>query len=317
MSRSKEDEMQKQERVNAVLNGDQVDRPPFTFWYHFGTQFGPGEATAATALSFFKHFDLDILKLMNDYYFPHPTGCDAIKTEKDLERIQVVDPETCDFNEQLKAVNAISKELKDQAYFIDTIFDPWQQLAKHPVGEHMQAVAKNHPQALKRALDSVADTLIACSKLSMQNGADGIFLAVRASDESTGGIRVFEEFMLPPVMKMLDGIKGLGKITTLHLCGSAIYTKHVGDFPTPVLSWADRFPDNPSLEEMKSLFGGVVMGGIDHTKLSRHTWESIRENVLTGMRQGGKERFILANGCSSPTDFNARVYERMRALVDA
>jgi uroporphyrinogen-III decarboxylase len=117
-------------------------------------------------------------------------------------------------------------------------------------------------------------------------------------------------------MKILEAVQGLGKLTTLHLCGQKIYTEHIREYPVPVISWADRFTDNPSLSQMKQMTDAVVMGGIDHTRLTRHTWESIKENVSTGIKQGGKQRFILANGCSSPTDFNPRVYECMRALVD-
>ena len=309
--------MNKIERVDAVLNGEQADRPPYTFWYHSGTQFGPGEKTASFALDFFRHFDLDILKLMNDYFFPMPEGCDAIKTPSDLAKIQHVDPEKCDFNHQLNAVKILGRELKGEGYFIDTVFDPWQQLVKQLTGTYMPELAKSYPDALESALDIMADNLIEYSKLSIRNGASGIFLAIRASDEETGGIEIFERFILPPLMKILEAIEGLGKLTTLHLCGSKIYIKHVAEYPFPIISWADRFPDNPSLAEMKNLFNGVVMGGIDHTRLGRHTWETIKENVITGIQMGGKERFILANGCSSPTDFNPRVYKAMRALVDS
>ena len=309
--------MNKIERVDAVLNGEKVDRPPYTFWYHFGTQFGPGEQTAAFALDFFRHFDLDILKLMNDYFFPMPDGCEAIKTPGDLEKIQHIDPEKCDFSRQLDAVKILGQELKGEGYFIDTEFDPFQQMVKQLTGEHMPVLVENYPDALERALDIMADNLIEYSKLSIRNGASGIFLAVRASDEATGGYEIFKRFMLPPVMKILEAIQGLGKLTTLHLCGSKIYTEHISEWPVPVISWADRFPDNPSLAEMKDLIKGVVMGGIDHTRLSRHTWETIKDDVITGIKMGGKERFILANGCSSPTDLNPRVYEGMRALVDS
>ena len=298
------------------MKGETVDRPPYTFWYHFGTQFGPGEKTAALALDFARHFDLDILKFMNDYFFPMPEGCDAVRTPGDLAKITHVDPEKCDFNQQLNAVKILSQELKGERFFIDTVFDPWQQLVKQLTGTYMPEIVKNYPEELLSALDIMADNLIEYCKLSMGNGADGIFVAIRASDEETGGIETFEKFILPPLMKILEAIEGMGKLTTLHLCGKEIYTKHIPEYSAPILSWADRFDTNPSLAEVKEIYKGVVMGGIDHTQITRHTWDVIKENVVTGIKMGGKERFILANGCSSPTDFNPRVYRAMRDLVD-
>ena len=151
--------------------------------------------------------------------------------------------------------------------------------------------------------------------LSLKNGASGIFLAILAGDLPIGGQDHFEEFILPPALKVLNGIKGLGKLNTLHLCGAKIYTDHISEYPVPVLNWADRSPDNPSLEEMRDMFDGTLMGGIDHTMLNRKTWETVKKNVLLGIKPGRDRRFILANGCSSPTTMNARIYERMVDLI--
>jgi len=66
--------MDKIERVRSALAGQPVDRAPFTVWYHFGTQHAPAERAAQVHLEFFDHYDLDLLKLMNDYDYPAPPG---------------------------------------------------------------------------------------------------------------------------------------------------------------------------------------------------------------------------------------------------
>ena len=75
--------MNKIERVRAALAGRPVDRAPFTVWYHFGNQHAPAERTAQVHLEFFDHYDLDLLKLMNDYDYPMPAGLEVIAS---LER---------------------------------------------------------------------------------------------------------------------------------------------------------------------------------------------------------------------------------------
>ena len=76
--------MNKIDRVRATLAGRPVDRPPFTVWYHFGNQHSPAERTAQVHLEFFAHYDLDLLKLMNDYDYPMPPGMEVMATPADL-----------------------------------------------------------------------------------------------------------------------------------------------------------------------------------------------------------------------------------------
>ena len=59
--------MTKVERVRAALAGAEVDRPPFSVWYHFGLQHAPAERTAQVHVEFFEAYNLDWLKVMNDY----------------------------------------------------------------------------------------------------------------------------------------------------------------------------------------------------------------------------------------------------------
>ena len=84
--------MNKIERVRATLAGRPVDRAPFTVWYHFGNQHAPAERTAQVHLEFFDHYDLDLLKLMNDYDYPMPAGMEVVATAQDLGRLQPFDP---------------------------------------------------------------------------------------------------------------------------------------------------------------------------------------------------------------------------------
>ena len=84
--------MNKIERVRAALAGRPVDRAPFTVWYHFGNQHAPAERTAQVHLEFFDHYDLDLLKLMNDYDYPMPAGMEVIASAADLGKLQPFDP---------------------------------------------------------------------------------------------------------------------------------------------------------------------------------------------------------------------------------
>lgn len=304
--------MDKLERMDRVLAGEPVDRPPLSLWYHFGIQHGSGEQFARIALEFFEHYDFDFLKVMNDYFFPLPQGLDAIRTRADLERIEPINLEACDWRHQFRALEIIADRLKGRAYFIDTVFDPWQTLQRHMAGAGMERLMSEVPGALKQALDVITDALIAYSRKSLQIGSSGIFVSIPAAAEIVSHDR-FKEFVLPYTTRLLSAVSGFGILNTAHIHGENLFFEDVLDLPADVFSWWDRSTKGPALKSIKDRIQGSVMGGIDQTIVSRSSPGFLKEHVEQGIELGGDRRFILAGGCSIPSwTFPGSI----RAIVD-
>jgi uroporphyrinogen decarboxylase len=294
--------MNKIELVDAVLSGKDVAPPPMSLWYHFGVQHGSGDKFAEIALEYFEHYDLDFLKVMNDYYYPPPRGLEAVRTREDLRRIEPFDVETCEWREQFKALEIISKRLKGRAYFIDTVFDPWQTIRRNMAGEHLKELAEQEPEALLQALEVVTRNLIAYCRRSLEIGSAGIFLSIPAASEIVSREH-FLKFVKPFSAKVLKAIFDLGRMNTAHIHGEDLFFDDILDLPVQVLSWWDRGPKGPSMESVKARFKGCVMGGIDQTIVTRRTMAFLKEHVREGLTLGGRDRFFLANGCSIDTWF--------------
>jgi uroporphyrinogen decarboxylase len=305
--------MNKIERVDRVLKGEDVDYPPISLWYHFGVQHGGGEPFARITLDFFRHYDFDFLKVMNDYYYPIPPGLDAVRTKADLQKFTTFDVERSEWREQFKALRIISRELKGRAYYLDTVFDPWQSIRRSVAGESMEHLAQNEPEALHAALAAVADNLIAYARTSLEIGAAGIFMSVPAAKEIVSR-DVFLTFVKPYALKVFEGISGRGRMNTAHIHGEDLYMDDCLDFPVNVFSWWDRGPHGPSLESLKQRFSGCVMGGIDQTLLTRRSPAFLKNHVAEGVALGGGRRFFLANGCSIDTWVSP---DAVRAVVAA
>src|SRR5581483_2743920 len=64
--------MNHRERVDRVVAGADVDRPPFTFWHHFGLK--TAEEHAARTLDFHRRYRTDLVKVMSDFPYPKPDG---------------------------------------------------------------------------------------------------------------------------------------------------------------------------------------------------------------------------------------------------
>ncbi len=292
--------MDKIERVDRVLNGEEVDRPPVTLWYHFGVQHAGGEQFAKITTEYFNYYDFDYLKVMNDYFYKPPEGLDAVKTRDDLKRITHFDVNNSDWRQQFKALKYIDQQLRGKAYFIDTVFDPWQSMRRNMAGENIDALMTDEPDALLEALDIVADNLIEYCKKSLSIGTAGIFMSLPAASELISREN-FLRFVKPPVMKVFEAISSLGIMNTAHIHGEDLYFEDVLDFPVDVFSWWDRGPRGPSLQWVKERIKGCVMGGINQKIVARTTREYLRNHVREAIELGGKTRFFLANGCSSDT----------------
>ncbi|MEJ5377346.1 MAG: uroporphyrinogen decarboxylase family protein [bacterium] len=292
--------MNKKELVERVLAGEAVERPPVSLWYHFGIQHESGERFAQTSLAFFRYYDLDFLKVMNDYYYPPPQGLEEVRTRAHLERIEPLDVEKTVWKEQFKALEIISRELRDKAFFLDTVFDPWQTLKRNMAGENMDRLMEEEPEALMKALEIITGNLIAYCRRSLEIGSAGIFLSIAGGREILSR-QNFLRFVKPFSLRLLSAVEPLGKMNTAHIHGEDLFFEDVLDLPVQVLSWWDRGPKGPSLAQVKERFKGCVMGGIDQTLVSRSSPAFLRRHVMEGLSLGGRERFFLANGCSIDT----------------
>ncbi|HSD50304.1 MAG TPA: uroporphyrinogen decarboxylase family protein [Candidatus Methylomirabilis sp.] len=291
--------MTKVERVRATLAGQPVDRPPFSLWYHFGNQHASAKRTAQAHLEFFEFYDLDLLKVMNDYDYPMPDGMDVMATPGDLECLTRLDVTRTPMGKQLQTIELIARALKGRALFVDTVFNAWNTLRRNLVKEAMESLMVNHAKALEAALRVVTDNLIQYALATLERGAAGIFLSVPASVESLTPDQ-YVRFMRPFDLQLLDAVRGKGECHILHAHGEKLYLDQLLDYPVHVLSWAD-LNGGPSIAEARRRTTFTLMAGLDHIRFPTLSAKLIREQVRSARAQAGPTKFILAPGCSIPT----------------
>ncbi len=291
--------MNKIERVRAAVAGKPVDRPPMTIWYHFGNQHAHPELTAQVHLEFFENYDLDLLKVMNDYDYPMPDTMEVMATPADLKQLAFLDVRRTPMGQQLKAIELIAKALKGKALFVDTVFNAWNTLRRNLVKEAMEPLMANHPNELEVALRVVNENLIQYCLATLERGAAGIFLSVPASAEFVTPEQ-YARFMRPFDLELLNALKGKGEFQVLHAHGEKLYLDLLLDYPVQVLSWAD-LNGGPSIEAMRKRTPISLMAGIDHLKFPYVSAKVIRDQVKAARAQAGNTKFILAPGCSIAT----------------
>jgi len=305
--------MTKIERVRAALSGAEVDRPPFSVWYHFGLQHAPAERVAQTHVEFFEAYNLDWLKIMNDYSYPMPRGIETVSDPRDLKRVIAFDVRQGSLGEQLETVRLIGQSLRGKALAVDTVFNAWNTLKRNVLKEAMGPMMQEHPEELEAALTVVNDNLIRYAIASLHGGASGIFFSVPATPDSLTAEQ-YEQFMRPFDLAFLEAIRPFGEFHVLHAHGKELYLDRLQEYPVHAISWGDR-ESGPPLTAMRRMTARALMGGIDHTNFPYTSAAKIREQVHSAIAEAGPRKLFIAPGCAVPSYSFPELIRAARAEV--
>jgi uroporphyrinogen decarboxylase len=307
--------LNKIERVTNALKGEEVDRLPFSFWYHFGLQHMPARKHAEAEIDFYRAYDLDFLKVMSDYPYPLPRNLEAIETEDDWKRIAPIAPDDKCWKEQLTALSMINDSIGKEAFFIETIFSPWTTARRLARSGSLTAARQHHPETLLGAMEAIATSLAEYSTEALKRGAAGIFLSLGAASEDVMTAEEYETFGRPFDLKILEAVRE-APFNVLHIHGKRIHFDSVVDYPASALNWS-HFATAPSLKDGKVRSGKTVLGGIDEADASHVSPLEIRGQIESTIREVGTRGLIITPGCSVPTDTRELSLRTIKTAVES
>jgi len=289
------------QRVERALRGEDVDRPPVTFWYHFLLEKEPGDRHAKATLDFQRKFRTDLVKVMSDFPYPKPAGkWYELKVEENP------------FPEQIKALEIIRDGLAGGKYFVETIFNPWNVAEKLSSKEEVRRLKAEKPQALLDALEAIAKSEANHARKAVATGASGIFLAIANAEEPVLSSSDYARFSEPFDKMVLDAVR-LAPLNTLHLHGDKVYLdRFYRGWPAAVLNYSTHGTGVP-VADVRAKWPGVIMGGLDERNFRKLTAEEMTKQWQAAQQAAGK-RFLLAPGCSVPNDTTD---EELNRLVHA
>ncbi|MCH8995098.1 MAG: hypothetical protein IH959_09070 [Chloroflexi bacterium] len=326
-------DMNKRERVLAAIRGDEVDRPPVSFWGHDFLREWSAEELAAAMLESVRTFDYDYLKVNpRATYYAEAWGCRyrsandpargpeveswVLHQTADLEAVRSVDGASGPFGEQLEALRLIADGLQGEVPFVQTVFSPLSVLGRLANDrELVHGWMSEAPDALHAALAAVTETLSSYARSCLDAGADGIFFATTewgTYDACTE--EQYQAFGRAYDVPVLEAVAG-APMNVLHVCRPNNMLELLLDYPAAVVNWAVHAPGNPSLAQVQAKTEKAVMGGVDerHTLLDGPP-DAVREQVREARRATGGRGFLLAAGCSVSPQTPA---EHLRAAVEA
>jgi uroporphyrinogen decarboxylase len=328
--------MNKKERVDAALRGDQVDRIPASMWGHdFEREWG-AQSLAEAMVENFTLYDWDFMKVnpracyhvegwgvkvrpSGDKYTAPIFEDTPIKSSSDWKRIRPLEPDRGALGEQLRALQLINHAIGFDAYFVQTIFCPLG-VAKYLAGNNAEPVLQTLREdraAMHAALRVITETFTAYAIACMEQGASGIFYATNGwASKSLLTADQYREFGEQYDLEFLDAIKSRSKFNILHNCGTHIYFDQLAAYPIQAVSWDALAEGNPDLRTGKLRSDKAVMGGIDQkTTLKNGTPAQVREEVANAIELTGGKHFLLAPGCSIAPETPAKNLEAIRSAL--
>jgi uroporphyrinogen decarboxylase len=292
------------ERVDRALRGADVDRPPFTFWHHFGLEKLPPERHSQATLDFHRKFRTDLVKVMSDYPYPKPTG--AWYHGKEL-----VSP----FPQQIRALEIIRDGLNGSAYFVETIFNPWNVAEKLSSKEEVQRLKRENPQALLDALNVIARSEANHARLAIGAGASGVFLAIANAGDGILTEDEYAKFSEPFDHIVLDAVR-TAPLNTLHIHGEKVYLgRFYQGWPANILNYSVH-GTGVSVAEVRKAYPGVLMCGLDERNYRKLSQQELKTQWQAAQEAAGK-KYILAPGCSVPNESTNKELMQLPKLLGA
>jgi len=294
------------ERVDKALSGQEVDRPPYTFYRHYGRP--TAQLEAQDHLDFHRAYKTDIVKVMNDFDYPKST------TARWYELKALDSP----YPNQLETLRRVRDGLNGDAYFIDTLYGPYMtamilfqsqpQFANQPKSDEAQDAQikslhefqQQNPGAWHSAMDAITQSTINHIHHAKEIGASGALVSVFNAESKFGSVDDYKKFTRPYDKRVFDALADT-KLTVLHLHFlERPYLDQFTDFKAPILQYSVKVSGIP-ISEVRQKYSQPILGGVDEIDFRKLTTEEIHAQWTQARSQAGA-KYIAAPGCSIPND---------------
>ncbi len=314
------------ERMQACLSGDaSLDRPPVALWRHFPVDDQAPGTLAAAALDFQRHYDFDLVKVTpassfstkdwgaEDIWEGHTEGTRryttrVIREPQDWEKLPVLEPQkAAHLSAQLECLRLIRRELGPDTPVLQTIFSPLAQAKNLAGGDLLIVHLRQHPQAVLKGLETIAETTRRFVEACLETGIDGVFYAIQHAQADLLTLEEYNTFGVPLDCRILESAAGLW-CNILHLHGLDIYfdlvPTYTSIFQSPlIVNWHDR-ETPPSLREAQTSLSAnkspVLCGGISQHSIVYADAAQVRQEAADAIAQTGGRGFVLGTGCVVP-----------------
>jgi uroporphyrinogen decarboxylase len=305
----------KRDTVMGLLDpAARQDYVPAAFFLHFDDAFHFGQPAVRKHLEYFRHTDMDLLKIQYERTFP-PIA--AIRRPEDWKAMPSY---TLDFYEPvLEAVRGLVKEAGKEALVLVTLYSPFMCAGHSTSLELLTAHLQENPVPVRHALEVITDSLMLFVKECVRIGVDGFYASTQGGEAGRfADPQVFSKYIKPFDLVLMNEMKRSCRFNILHVCD---YNGPYADF-APYLDYPGHLVNcNPRLTtktltwpEVARMFKRPCMGGLDrHGIIATGSQDQIAAEVSSVLSRSSVP-FFLGADCTLPADTK---WDNIRAAVAA
>jgi uroporphyrinogen decarboxylase len=309
--------MTKWERVEAALQGAEVDRVPISLWKHYHLQDRAPGQLAEVSLALHRQFDTDLIKLTPSGLYPIQDwgatirfGRDddflplavqpVITSTEDWEALPRLDVNKGVLRRELETIHHVATGLEGSAPFMMTLFSPltiaFKLCGDKISGEQLVNYIRQSPRQLHAGLKVIRDVQIDYAAACLKAGAPGFFFATQMATMDLMTREEFKEFAVPYDLDVLAFLKGKSRVTMLHVCKQNLMFDLVADYPVDLINWAAA-TSGTSLADARRMTGTSLAGGLSLGTLLDGSERDVIAEARDAIATAGRTGFVLAPDC--------------------
>jgi uroporphyrinogen decarboxylase len=273
---------------------------PAAFFIHFEKSFRSGPAAVEKHLEYFRFTGMDFVKIQYEKTFPSIAD---IKKPEDWGKMPFY---KLDFYQpQLEVVKGLVEELKKEALVIVTLYSSFM-CANHSVtSELVTAHLQENPEAVKKGLEIITDSLMLFVKECIRLGVDGFYASTQGGEAGRfPDTRIFEKYIKPYDLVLMNEINRSCQFNILHVCD---YHGPYNDF-SPFLDYPGHLVNcNPQLstgrlawKEIAQMFQRPCLGGLDRQGIIVSGGKEEIEKAVNEELREVPHPFVLGADCTLP-----------------
>lgn len=299
--------------VDAAIAGRPVERIPFSVWHHFPAAAVRGKANAEAHLAYYRRYDLDYLKVMNDNPYDMPKSMPVVERAKDWLKLEPLTGDEPGFASALETLHALHKAIGKEVRFVITIFGPVataMKVSKAQAIEHL----REDPEAFEAGLTAIAQGLAAFSRKALEAGASGIFFAASGAEPSMFTEEEYRRFVKSHDLAVMKAVND-APMNILHVHGTEVYFEQFLDYPANCLNWPSHRSAYP-ISKVRKMTGKCLVAGIDERgPISQGRMRNTITEVDEALHDAGRLKFMVGSECTIPPETPIDVISAVRDLV--
>ncbi len=335
--------MNSYERLRAMVDGKEVDRPGATIWKHFFLEDRVVEDSVKKHIAFQEQNQWDLIKIMsNGVYFQEQYGADItwsrhsndfpttnkriVNSPRGFRHLKPVDVKTGAVAREVEVAKRLVDKYHGKVPVLATVFTPatyamelyngWQN--PWPFADLIRYYGDDLEEGLKVITEVTRNIIEEFVKV----GVDGIFYSSQFMNDKLFTPELYRRFGVPYDLEAFEPAVGKTWFNMMHVHGQTnLFMEFAAEYPLESVNWEDIIT-NVSLKQGAELLPGkIVVGGVERWQDFRvedrdQLLQNMVERVKAASQAVPANRLIIASGCAQGSDIPEYRFNTLKQAMD-